>query len=40
MRLGGTGRYESSMVKTPDGWRIKKHVVFGEGAIVATVATP
>jgi hypothetical protein len=38
MRLGATGRYESSMVKTSDGWRIKKHVVFGEGGIVATAA--
>jgi SnoaL-like domain len=39
LRLGATGRYESSVVKAADGsWRIKKHVVFGEGSIIATAA--
>ena len=27
------GRYESLVVKTPAGWRIKHHVVFSEGAV-------
>jgi len=29
----GTGRYESLVVKTPDGWRIKHHVVVSEGRV-------
>ncbi len=32
MTLGPTGRYESQVVKTKSGWRIKHHVVYGEGA--------
>jgi hypothetical protein len=28
-----TGRYESVVVKTADGWRIKHHVVIGEGPV-------
>jgi hypothetical protein len=41
MRLGGSGRYETTMVKVADGsWRIKKHVVFGDGAIVAAAPSP
>lgn len=33
--IGGTGRYESLVVKTRDGWRIKHHVVVSEGPVVA-----
>jgi hypothetical protein len=29
----GTGRYESLVVKTPYGWRIKHHVVVSEGRV-------
>ena len=36
MVIGGTGRYESLVVKTKDGWRIKHHVVVSEGPVVAT----
>ena len=36
MVIGGTGRYESLVVKTKDGWRIKHHVVISEGPVVAT----
>ena len=35
MVIGGTGRYESLVVKTRDGWRIKHHVVHGEGGVTA-----
>jgi hypothetical protein len=35
MTIGGTGRYESLVVKTKNGWRIKHHVVYGEGAVTA-----
>lgn len=31
MTIGPTGRYESQVVKTKDGWKIKHHVVYGEG---------
>lgn len=35
MTISSTGRYESQVVKTKDGWRIKHHVVFGEGSAYA-----
>jgi hypothetical protein len=35
MTIGATGRYESQVVKTTGGWRIKHHVVYGEGSAVA-----
>ncbi len=38
MTIGATGRYESQVVKTKDGWRIKHHVVHGEGSAVARTA--
>lgn len=31
---GSTGRYESLVVKTKDGWRFKHHVVISEGPVV------
>ncbi len=33
--VGGTGRYESLVVKTKDGWKIKHHKVVSEGPVVA-----
>ena len=33
--VGPTGRYESLVVKTKDGWKIKHHVVIAEGPVVA-----
>jgi hypothetical protein len=38
MTIGGTGRYESQVVKTKNGWKIKHHVVYSEGPAVARVA--
>jgi SnoaL-like protein len=35
MTISSTGRYESLVVKTKNGWRIKHHVVFGEGSAYA-----
>ena len=35
MVIGATGRYESLVVKTKDGWRIKHHVVISEGSLFA-----
>ena len=35
LSIGPAGRYESDVVKTPQGWRIKKHGVFGEGFVTA-----
>ena len=35
MVIGATGRYESLVVKTKDGWRIKHHVVISEGSMLA-----
>lgn len=35
MTIGATGRYESQVVKTKDGWKIKHHVVLMEGSAVA-----
>jgi hypothetical protein len=35
MTIGATGRYESLVVKTKNGWRIKHHVVYGEGSAIA-----
>jgi len=40
MIIGSTGRYESVVVKTKDGWRIKHHVVVSEGSILAKPPTP
>lgn len=40
MVIGATGRYESLVVKTKDGWRIKHHVVFTEGSATARPAPP
>jgi hypothetical protein len=37
LRLGADGRDESIMVRTPDGRGIKKHVVLGEGNVVAAI---
>ncbi len=36
MVIGATGRYESLVVKTKGGWRIKHHVVVSEGAMLAS----
>lgn len=36
MLITGTGRYESLVVKTKDGWRLKHHVVISEGSLLAT----
>ena len=36
LRLGGTGRYESTLVKTDDGWRLKRHVAISEGSLGAS----
>jgi hypothetical protein len=33
--VGGTGRYESLVVKTKDGWKLKHHKVISEGPVVA-----
>ncbi|MGE0392359.1 MAG: nuclear transport factor 2 family protein [Vicinamibacterales bacterium] len=38
MTVGATGRYESQVVKTKQGWKIKHHVVYGEGSAVARTA--
>ena len=38
MTIGGTGRYASQVVKTNAGWKIKHHVVYGEGSVVARTA--
>lgn len=38
--VGGTGRYESLVVKTKDGWKIKHHVVVAEGPVVARPVPP
>ena len=35
LRIGSGGRYESTVVRTPTGWRIKKHVVLPEGPVTA-----
>jgi hypothetical protein len=35
MTIGPTGRYESQVVKTKDGWKIKHHVVYSEGSAIA-----
>jgi hypothetical protein len=35
MMIGGTGRYASQVVKTKSGWKIKHHVVYGEGSVFA-----
>ena len=35
MTIGATGRYESQVVKTKQGWKIKHHVVYSEGSTVA-----
>lgn len=35
MTIGPTGRYESQVVKTKNGWKIKHHVVYSEGSAVA-----
>jgi hypothetical protein len=35
MTIGPTGRYESQVVKTKAGWKIKHHVVYGEGSAIA-----
>jgi len=40
MTIGPTGRYESQVVKTKDGWRIKHHVVYGEGSAIARTEPP
>lgn len=32
MRLGGSGRYNSDVVKTSGGWKIKRHRVLGDDA--------
>ena len=40
MLIGGTGRYESLVVKTKDGWRIKHHIVVSEGSILANPPRP
>jgi hypothetical protein len=34
LAMNGTGRYESLVVKTKDGWRIKHHVVISEGKLL------
>ena len=36
LRLGGTGRYESTLVKTDDGWRLKRRVAISEGSLGAS----
>ncbi|HEV3063189.1 MAG TPA: nuclear transport factor 2 family protein [Vicinamibacterales bacterium] len=33
LNIGVAGRYESLVVKTDAGWRLKHHVVYGEGAV-------
>lgn len=38
--VGGTGRYESLVVKTKDGWKIKHHKVIAEGPVVAQPIPP
>ncbi len=38
MRIGGSGQYNSDVVKTPAGWRIKRHRVVSDGGIVANAA--
>jgi hypothetical protein len=35
MRIGGSGQYNSDVVKTPDGWKIRRHRVIGDGGIIA-----
>lgn len=39
LRIGPAGRYESTVVKTADGWRIKKHGVFMEGMVTSLPIT-
>lgn len=34
LTLGSAGRYESHVIKTTNGWRIKKHHVFHDGPIM------
>lgn len=36
LAIGGTGWYESQVVRTRDGWKIKHHGIHSEGGIVAT----
>jgi hypothetical protein len=38
--VGGTGRYESLVVKTKDGWKLKHHKVISEGPVVARPIPP
>ena len=40
MLVGSTGRYESQLVKTKQGWKIKHHLVFGEGNVTARPDVP
>lgn len=35
LTITNTGRYESLVVKTKDGWKIKHHVVISEGPLLA-----
>jgi len=36
--IGGEGRYESQVIKTKQGWKIKHHVIHGEGSVTAVPA--
>src|SRR5262245_4675524 len=38
--VGGTDRYESLVVRTKDGWKIKHHKVISEGPVVARPIPP
>jgi hypothetical protein len=40
MFMGPTGRYESQVVKTKAGWKIKHHRVYSEGSIVTNPVPP
>ena len=40
MTIGPTGRYESQVVRTKAGWKIKRHVVRSEGSAVARTEAP
>jgi hypothetical protein len=40
MLLGPTGRYESQVVRTKQGWKLKRHVVHPEGDIAARPGEP
>ncbi len=40
MTIGATGRYESQVVKTKSGWKVKHHVVYMEGSAIARTAPP